>query len=764
MKWQKKEVKTKISSKLIDEYSLPPLVAGLFAARNIVTEEQLDFWLNKNVTDLSDPFLFNQMDLAVNRIFQALDKGEHITVYGDYDVDGITSTTVLVETLMMLGASVDYYIPDRFKDGYGPNLTKYNELIQTRETSLFITVDNGITGYQEISELKNQGIDVIVTDHHTLPEILPTDAVAIIHPKLPNQKYPFHDFSGVGVAYSLARALMDGDILEDLLDLVAIGTIADLVPLLGENHLIVKAGIQIIQQQNRAGLAELMQLANVNFTNLTATDIAFNIAPRLNSVGRIADANLAVKLLLQDDLEDSEIISIAAELEDDNNRRKELSEDVYQKAILKIKNSSISDKNTIIVEDNLFHEGVLGIVANRIVQEFGKPTIVLTVDDNGELKGSGRSIPGFDIFKALQPLTGNILSKFGGHTMACGLSLHPDNLEKLKIAFEASFITPNNDQQNEYDLEITPNLISVEEIKAIQAVGPFGEGNPEPIFAIKNPQITNFKRIGQNKEYFRFDIVRNGQANLSVVDFSKKEIDPNNLNSIEELYCTLSLNEWNNRVTPQLMLTDYEQKDIEVETSDLVIDLRKQRSYLLDDIKYIFFSQTGQNKFLNQNDVSPEQTIIYQGQNITLDKVMLVELPNSPEQLKEIFLKSSFKQVFLNFSINNLLVEQIPDDQRFREVLKYVYLHPNLSISDYISACTYLNTTENELKFIFNVFSDLNFVKINELKIIPIKQEGQTSLEDSKFLQATKQRLIFKKQLTDISTNDLVAYISSLMK
>lgn len=760
MNWQKKANNETLASNLITEFNLPPLVASLFGKRGIDTADKIDFWLNADIEQLADPFLFNEMDKAVSRINGAIDSGELITVYGDYDADGITSTTILVETLLVLGANVNYYIPDRFKDGYGPSQAKYDELVAAG-TKLLITVDNGITGHTEITNLKEKGVDVIVTDHHTLPDVLPNDAIAIIHPKLAGQQYPFHDFSGVGVAYCLCRAIMDGDLMEDLLDLVAIGTIADLVPLTGENHLLVKAGLEVIKQQNRPGLAALLTLAKLNLNHLNATDISFGIAPRLNSVGRIADANLAVKLLLNDEENFDQLDEIAQELDQDNTLRKQISDKVFQSALKQVEAKDLAKHHTLVLFDENFHEGVLGIVANRLVKELNKPTIVLTTDDHGLVKGSGRSVVGFDIFKALQPLTGNVLTKFGGHTMACGLSLLPENLGKLTEVFEESFSLPKEEPVSEYDMEIAVDQINQDEIQSLQLAGPFGQDNPEPIFMINKPQLVGFKRIGRNQEFFRFDLVQGNNKKIAVVNFSLGRLDEALIPLIEKMYCTLSLNGWNNNVTPQLVIEDFAYSAVKVKQP--VVDLRKEPKILNLADKYLFYHEDFAQNFIQEKQMDPAKVMLIEDVGGEIPKGALMELPSSPAKLREIFGQYHFEQVYLKFTYDNLLVTEIPNEADFRKVLKYVYQHPNLGFEDYKVVTEYLKTNENALKFIFNVFLDLNFVKIDKSKIAPIKNAQQTPLASSKYLQATRQRLLFKQQLQSMPSAQLVDYIASLM-
>lgn len=297
MKWQKRITK-ELDSDLVDKYQLSSLSAQLFALRDINTDEKLDFWFNATEENLANPLLMHDMEKAVERINQAIDNGEKITIYGDYDADGITATAIMTETLSILGADVHYFIPDRFKDGYGPNIERYKEIVADG-TKLIITVDNGVTGIDEVKYAKENGVDTIITDHHTFQEKVP-DSYAVVHCNYPGQKYPFDDYCGAGVAYTICRELMQ-DTMPELLDLAMIGTLGDMVKVTGEGHIIVKRGLEILNQTTRPGLQALIKNAGLTLGSINETDVGFNICPRLNAVGRLANANLAVELLLSDD-------------------------------------------------------------------------------------------------------------------------------------------------------------------------------------------------------------------------------------------------------------------------------------------------------------------------------------------------------------------------------------------------------------------------------------------------------------------------------
>lgn len=514
MKWQQRQA-TNLDQQLIEDYGLTDIQAKLFALRGIDTTEKLDFWLNATEEDLADPFLMHDMEKTINRINQAIDNGEKITIYGDYDADGITATSIMMDTLEILGADVHFFIPDRFKDGYGPSMDRYQDIVNDG-TKLIITVDNGVTGVEEIKYAQEHGVDVILTDHHTFQDKKPA-AFSTVHCNYPGQKYPFDDYCGAGVAYTICRALMQ-DTMPELLDLAMIGTIGDMVKVTGEGHIIVKRGLDILNQTERPGLRALIKQAGLTMGQINATDVGFNIAPRLNAVGRLADASLAVELLLSDDEEQAE--EIAAKIEELNNERKELTTEVYENCLAQVKDNGWQHRDTLVLYNPNFHEGVLGLVANKIVEKLHKPTLVLTKDEEGELKGSGRSSEGFNLFDALEPMKEDLLDKFGGHDFACGLSLRSDKLEELRERFEKSFKPTTSLEVKDFDFELNLREVSPETLNEIDLVGPFGTGNPEPIFSITEPHIKSLFKMGKEKNHVKFTAEKN-KGKLTVVGFNK---------------------------------------------------------------------------------------------------------------------------------------------------------------------------------------------------------------------------------------------------
>lgn len=514
-------------------------------------------FLEPNRSTVHSPWQMHDMQKAIDRIKHAIDNNEKITIYGDYDADGITSTTVMYEVLMTLGADVHYYIPNRFTDGYGPSMSAYQKIIKDG-TKLIITVDNGVSGKDVIDPIvEKNNIDVVITDHHELPDQLPTKACAIVHPRYPGTKYPFGDLSGVGVAFKVAWALLD-QFPAEYLDLVAIGEIADIVSVTDENRYLIQHGLKILSLGLRPGIKQLLKITKLNGQNITSTDVGFTIAPRLNSLGRIDDASFGVKLLATTDLQTA--TDIVNQMENLNNTRQMLVKQITKEAINQAKDNH---HKILLIHGHDWHQGVLGIVAAQIMNKFNKPCLVVSQSTGQNIaKGSGRSFDGFDLYQALNPHR-NLMTSFGGHPGACGLSLKPENYEKLEDALDTETnnqnFDPNQVKPNlNIDAILKPTTINVPLINQLSKLGPFGPNNNEPIIETLSNNITNLKTMGQDNSHLSFII-----DNLKVVGFGMgKELDEIqsiiNQEKTIKLVGTLNINRWNGRESAQFMLKDYD--------------------------------------------------------------------------------------------------------------------------------------------------------------------------------------------------------------
>ena len=753
MKWQQRKA-NELDPDLVKKYQLSPIMAKLFSLRGMDTDEKLDFWVNATEKDLADPLLMHDMEKAVDRINEAIDSGQKITVYGDYDADGITATAIMTETLSILGADVHYFIPNRFKDGYGPNLDRYKDIVADG-TQLIITVDNGITGVEEVKYAQENGVDTIITDHHTFQDRKP-HSYAIVHCNYPGQKYPFDDYCGAGVAYTICRELMQ-DMIPELLDLAMIGTIGDMVKVSGEGHIIVKRGLEILNQTDRPGLRALINNAGLTLGTINEQDVGFNIAPRLNAVGRLGDANLAVQLLLADD--DIEAQKIANEIEELNNQRKKLTNQVFQDCLKQFKENSWQKKNTLVFYNPEYHEGILGLVANKLVEKLHKPTIVLTKSDNGEIKGSGRSKKGFNLFDALAPFKDDLLTKFGGHDFACGLALKEENIKNLRSKFEASFYTSDNLETKDYDFELPMDNLIPQLLKEIDKIGPFGTDNPQPIFSISDFRINSFTKMGKEKEHVKFSAEKNNKK-LTVIGFGKGFLNTNLLPFITQIFIKLSLNTFRGKSSLQGIIEGINFSAPKLATKSSVIDLRSEKYVMGFADRYLLFDKKNIPIVQNQLGVDKDKISLVQDYQEKNETAVLLDAPRSQAEL-DLALKQNYQQLYLRFLLDQLPVENLPNKSYFGQVLKYIYKHPALTPDDYRTVAPYLGLDYDSILFILRVFFELGFVKLDNGRIVGEKNPDKKPLSSSKYLMATQSQIKFIRQLRTMPTVKLIEYVNN---
>ncbi|EEU21496.1 single-stranded-DNA-specific exonuclease RecJ [Lactobacillus jensenii 27-2-CHN] len=753
MTWKKREA-TELSSELIEKYQLSPLTAKLFSLREINTDEKLNYWLNSTEEDFADPYLMHGMQETVDRINQAIDNFEKITIYGDYDADGITATTIMYETLAILGADVHYFIPDRFKDGYGPSMKRYQQIVADG-TKLIITVDNGVTGIEEVRYAQDNGCDVIVTDHHSFQEQMP-EAKAIVHCNYPNQKYPFDDYCGAGVAYTICRALME-DTMPELIELAMIGTIGDMVKVSGEGHIIVKRGLELLNHTQRPGLRALIKEAGLELGNIDETDTGFQIAPRLNATGRLASARLAVDLLLSDDLEEAQ--KLAKKVEELNNERKELTQKVYESALNQIKKFGYNSQNTLVLYDSSWHEGVLGLVANKIVEKVHKPTILLTKNEDGLVKGSGRSNAGFNLFEALFKLKDSLFENFGGHDFACGLSLKEDKINSLRKAFENSYQASSNNAIDYYDLDLDTNSVDLSILDDMKKVGPFGTDNPEPVYCVKEPEISSLFVIGKDKNHLKFNV-----GNLKIIGFNMAYLTQNLLPYVTAIYLNISKNMWQKKLSLQGQLKSI---DFGVPSFSLgknkAIDFRRQRHILGFADRFVLFDEHNLNKAVGQLEIDQDKIILAKDYEGSGEIVTLLDAPHNRQELDQV-LKNEYQQLYLRFMIDQLPISMMPSRTEFAKTLKYVYSHPNLKPEDYRLVAPYLGLDGDSIYFILRVFLELEFVKMDKAELVPNKVANHKKLTDSRYFLGTQSQLNFVTSLRTMPSSQLLAYVNQHLK
>ncbi|OQB07420.1 MAG: Single-stranded-DNA-specific exonuclease RecJ [Candidatus Cloacimonetes bacterium ADurb.Bin211] len=493
----------------------PKIVAELLYRKGLGTTEEIDAFLNPRLDQQYDPFLFPDMEKAVQRIIRAIDKGEKITVYGDYDVDGTTATTLLYLGLNRIGANIDYYIPHRMIDGYGLSLSSLDQL-KENGTSLIISVDCGVNALEEIEAINERGMEIIITDHHNPKEELP-EAVAIINPKLPGCTYPFPYLAGVGVAYKLLMAIYKAKGLETLantlkyMDLVAVGTIADIVPLIGENRVFAHIGLQHLIEKKNLGLNALVQIAGLKSKVLDSSDIVFGLAPRINAAGRMGSASLAVELLISRDIEQSK--ELAESIERLNSLRQQEDQKTFQEAceIIEKKYSDLESVPCIVISSDDWHPGVIGIVASKLAERYYRPVLMISFKE-GWGCGSGRSVADFDLFNALKFVEHNLPS-YGGHKYAVGFTILQEYLDRFENELSRYIADHLQLQQIKPPLEIDHQIelydISEFLLDWIEQFAPFGPENSRPVMLTRNVSVAGYPyTVGRN--HLKLKVVKDG--------------------------------------------------------------------------------------------------------------------------------------------------------------------------------------------------------------------------------------------------------------
>ena len=556
-KWIVKEINNEKVELLKAKFNLSNLVAKILSNRNILgremQEDDIKKFLNPTRDDFYDPFLLPDMEQAVERIEQAINNNEKILIYGDYDADGITSTTILIKFFKEIGVEVDKYIPNRLEEGYGIN-NKALEEIKNRGIDLIITVDTGITANDQVKYANELGLDVIITDHHEPSDEIPK-AVAVIDAKRKNNKYPFNQLAGYGIAFKLTQAISIKRKLEPSkylknLDIVSIGTISDLVPLVDENRVIVKLGLMLVKQTKNIGLRKLLLKSQLK--ELDSTSISFGITPRINAAGRLGNQNDALNLFITEDAKEAERLSEI--LNSYNIERQKIGNKIYEEAISQLKDK---EKNCIILGKEDWHHGVIGIVSSKITEKFNKPSILLCFENN-IAKGSGRSVPGFDLYKAISS-TKEYLLGFGGHTMACGLSLTVENFEKFKKEI-TKYIDENLDiskleKEIYIDEILTIDDLDIEKIKELKSLEPFGEENPEPIIMYKNVEINGIRTLSENK-HLKLSLKKNDKI-IDAIGFNLGELaEKYKIGDTIDIVGNIEINSFNGKDLIQIRLID----------------------------------------------------------------------------------------------------------------------------------------------------------------------------------------------------------------
>ena len=731
--------------KELESYSISKNIAKILNARNITDMTSVKKYFSDEYEEGYDPFLMHDMQKAVDRINEAIENEEKILVYGDYDADGITSTVLLVETLISMGANVSSYIPNRFEEGYGPNKEAFTKIINSGIT-LIITVDNGIAGVEEVDLANELGCDVIVTDHHKIQDTIP-NAYAIIHPEHPEGNYPFKKLAGVGVAFKLAHALLE--IFPDfLLDLVAIGTIADMVSITDENRIFVKQGLELINEDPRIGLKMLLELSGID-TKIDEQTVGFYIAPKLNSIGRMDSAKLGLTFLMSE--EPVTARALAEQIEQYNIQRKQITEDIVKDVISKIENSEKKQKNVIMVSGE-YHEGVLGIVASNIVEKYQKPVFIMN-EKEGILKGSARSIFDFNIYVAMNKISDLFLA-FGGHTLAAGFSFEQSNFEKIEDFLDNEFeeFKQNNDLKANKNIDIVTSLedISYQFLNSLDALKPYGMDFEKPTVLIENAMVLNKAYFGSEKQYLRLTIA-DEVGNLDCITFKDRAtFDKVEKNDIIDLLCNIDKNNFNGRTKLQAHIIDINVKE-----------------FLFEDLRFINYDITNIDnnclKLSKHKDDKDNNFYQYKDIDNLIDKefeyIYLLDIPTSKEYLYKI-INLKPKKVFLICEEKQVLSDvYLIDKNRLIKLFNLILSTNNKQINvaqqlDKLLAI--LKTNVDSLKIMIQIFKELELINfVNNTIILNPNYKTVDLKKSSSFIRMENifevENLLLKESIANIN-------------
>jgi len=764
-RWLAPTVDEGVSQQLADKLGLNPIVARMLVRRGISDSEEAKRFLNPDLSDLYDPFLLDGMKEAVNRIRLALQKGEKILVYGDYDADGVSSTSLLVRLFRHLGANVGYYIPNRFREGYGIH---QESLQRAKEDGvhLVVSVDTGITAVKEAEAAREWGLDLIITDHHEPQETLP-NAVAVINPKKPGCSYPFKMLAGVGVAFKLATALL-GRLPEEWLDLVALGTIADLVPLVGENRILAYHGLKRMNEKKNPGIRSLLEVAGID-QEVGAGHVGFALGPRINASGRLDSADTAVKLLITPDMNEAEML--AKELDEMNRERQALVESMTEEAVEEVEKEPDKHRHAIVVAKPGWNVGVVGIVASRLVEKYYRPVLVLGIDEEkGVAKGSARSISGFHLFQALSECK-EWMTHFGGHAMAAGLSLKVENLpqlhEKLSRMVKERLKPEDAVPLTQAEVELTLNQVEPSLIDQLKMLEPYGYGNPTPLFILREAEIQRVQLIGQN-QHIRVRL-KKGSHSLDAVGFRMGKIAPE-LSPFAKAHLVgeLTMNEWNGKRTPQMFIRDlaiphlqvYDWRSNRKERNWLesfdpewsVFICAKDSAFPLQDrVKCCFWEEAEKGDWVEIAQQAKHIVLIDPPPSMELFRLGLSHFAGA-ERIYFLFGDRSFDDMLL----------KTPSRDDFKRLYRVLVGKEKISLDKHLpSLIRVTGLQKRTLSFMIQVFGELGFLKVEHGEITMDPQPPKRPLTESQLYQRQLAREKVMETLVYSSYKDLIHILFS---
>ncbi len=704
----------KISDIFSEDYDsqttvLNPAIEQLVLARQLATAESLDTFA-KEETIHHDPFLFSEMSKIITRINEAIDQGEPILIYGDYDADGVTGTSILVRCLRELGALVDYYIPNRFYEGYGPNEDAFMQAIADGY-QLVITVDNGIAGVDEAEILLEHGVDLIITDHHQVKETLPR-AYAILHPEL-DENYPFHHLSGAGVALKVAEALLQEVIPEDFYAIAMLGTIGDVVPLIDENRSIVKRGLAALRETEIEGLNAMMELAGTEKSEATEVNVGFELCPRLNAPGRMDEAALSVECLIAESEEEAKLI--ADQIESFNSERQKVTQKVLEEATKLVDVKTLAKKKVVILYSPNWHEGILGIVAGRLAKQWQKAVFVVTDDHEGFIKGSARAVEGYHLFELLNECQ-DLIERFGGHALAAGITFAAENLKALEDKMNELLQEVEVTSSLQVDLSLPLADLNISFVEQLSILAPFGEGNRPPVIELKNVYVKNVKPIGNKLQHLKFTLYQDKHS-VDVIAFNQAPLamylTPDTLFSFVG---EVKINEWNGNRSVQFHFIDVLCNEFQF------IDLRNRQAYeqRKDQLQLA-------TMYTNATEADEIETLV------------INQLPNSKEELMTLITRKKPGNIVIAPLESNVT---FAPREKFVIVYKVVKQHGPITLNhQMINYFMRLGISKNELLFILQVFFEVELVIIKNGSVFPTDSVTKRDLAEAPTYQSQKAKL-----------------------
>lgn len=774
-RWECKQVDQEVVQKLSKQLKIDPLIVSLCYLRGMTTPEEIDRFLHPDDQPLYDPYLLKGMKIAVERIKAAIADKEKILIYGDYDADGVTSTALMYKVLSRLGAQLLYKIPDRFDEGYGLNK---EALLAAKEAGvgLIVTVDTGISAYDEVEYGKELGLDIIITDHHEPPEQIPS-AYAVINPKQKDCFYPCSYLCGAGVSLKLAQALTE-DLDEEWLALAAIGTIADLVPLIDENRWIAVRGLKVLNSTRYIGLQALIQESGLEESTIDAGHIGFAIGPRINAAGRMEHADLALQLLLSEEKEAA--VQYAKKLDRLNQERQELVRQITAEADQQAQNYIVQGMDgVLVVAGEHWHEGVIGIVASKLVERYYRPTIVLSIDpDSGIAKGSARSIEGFDLYQNLT-MCKELLMKYGGHTMAAGLSIAVENIPPLRQRLcELALATMSPEQfkpKLEVDLVCHASEITLSLLEQLSLLAPFGVNNPEPRIMLQDVSIRSQRTVGQQGDHLKW-VLEQDSTIIDAIGFQMGDyaslISPN---ARLHLVAELGINEWNGIRKPQLYVRDVailEQQWFDyrgkVQRLQFLQQFPKDYRPLI-----ICFREENYHQLLQIND-DPMNVLFVPPYDPAWDEttatahvvnmhpftdLIMFDIPTTYEGIKRVKNVQQFERIWLIFGDEwkQNQLQRLPDRDSFKWLYAYLMQNKKVAIEEKIwEIVKWKKTTEAEVRFMIEVFKDLSIVHEVDGVIYIAQAKEKRSFEESDTYRREKERIELEQELL-FSSVDTIA-------